>query len=62
MFLIRPLSHDGMTAEDENFRAYLVEHGYDVSQLGMRSESDSVEDVHEKIATPSEENLKTSAA
>ncbi|KIP08049.1 hypothetical protein PHLGIDRAFT_127292 [Phlebiopsis gigantea 11061_1 CR5-6] len=34
-FLIRPLSHDGMVEEDEKFRAYLEENGYDVSQLGL---------------------------
>ena len=34
-FLIRPLSHDGMVDEDEKFRAYLEENGYDVSQLGL---------------------------
>ncbi|KAG8753215.1 hypothetical protein FRC14_006316 [Serendipita sp. 396] len=33
---IRPLSHDGMQEEDENFRAYLEQHGYDTSQLGLK--------------------------
>lgn len=55
-FLVRPLSHDGMANEDENFRAYLVENGYDVSHLGMLSESDSVEQIDEKGT--SEEELK----
>ncbi|KAG8793589.1 hypothetical protein FRC17_008432, partial [Serendipita sp. 399] len=33
---IRPLSHDGMQDEDEKFRAYLEQHGYDTSQLGLK--------------------------
>jgi len=33
---VRPLSHDGMMEEDEKFRAYLEENGYDTSQLGLK--------------------------
>ncbi|PVF97948.1 MFS general substrate transporter [Serendipita vermifera] len=33
---VRPLSHDGMMDEDEKFRVYLEEHGYDTSQLGLK--------------------------
>ena len=33
--LIRPLSHDGMRTEDDDFRAYLTEHGYDTSLMGI---------------------------
>ncbi|KAF7970998.1 hypothetical protein HWV62_22253 [Athelia sp. TMB] len=40
-FFIRPLSHDGMAAEDEAFRAYLEENGWDTSQMGL-GEEDSV--------------------
>ena len=40
-FFIRPLSHDGMAAEDEAFRAYLEENGWDTSQMGLGGE-DSV--------------------
>lgn len=37
-FLIRPLTHDGMQEEDEKFRQYLADHGYDVSQMGLTGE------------------------
>ena len=43
-FLIRPLSHDGMIEEDEKFRKYLVDHGYDVSQMGLISETSNEDD------------------
>lgn len=33
-FFIRPLSADGMTKEDAEFRAYLEAHGWDTSQMG----------------------------
>jgi len=39
-FFVHPLTVDGMQAEDEAFRAYLVEHGYDVSQMGLRDYDD----------------------
>jgi hypothetical protein len=41
LVLIRPLSHDGMVDEDEKFREYLVQNGYDVSLLGLSSEASS---------------------
>ncbi|KAK7032810.1 MFS Git1p-related glycerophosphoinositol [Favolaschia claudopus] len=34
-FFIRPLDHDGMTAEDIEFRAYLEQHGFDTSAMGF---------------------------
>ncbi|KAG6333558.1 hypothetical protein ID866_5533 [Astraeus odoratus] len=34
MLLVKPLTHDGMKAEDEAFRLYLEEHGFDVRFLG----------------------------
>ncbi|KAI5981485.1 major facilitator superfamily domain-containing protein [Pisolithus marmoratus] len=34
-FLVKPLTHDGMKAEDEAFRRYLEEHGFDVSLMGL---------------------------
>lgn len=41
--LVRPLAHDGMLEEDEKFRQFLSDHGYDVSQMGLvREESLSV--------------------
>ena len=44
---IRPLSHDGMADEDEKFREYLVQNGYDTSLLGTSEatsfQSDSLE-------------------
>lgn len=33
--LVKPLTHDGMKAEDEAFRQYLEEHGFDVSVMGI---------------------------
>lgn len=33
--LVEPLTHGGMKAEDEAFRQYLEEHGFDVSLMGM---------------------------
>jgi MFS family permease len=33
---VKPLSHDGMAAEDEAFRLYLEENGFDTSQMGTR--------------------------
>lgn len=47
MVLIRPLSHDGMVEEDEKFRIYLEEHGYDTSQMGLKSSSESTFDTDE---------------
>lgn len=35
-FFIKPLDHDGMDKEDAAFREYLVAHGYDVSQMGLK--------------------------
>lgn len=35
---VSPLEHDGMEREDEGFRAYLEEHGYDTSQMGLTAE------------------------
>ncbi|EKM48613.1 uncharacterized protein PHACADRAFT_266256 [Phanerochaete carnosa HHB-10118-sp] len=43
-FLIRPLSHDGMAEEDEKFREYLVENGYDITQLGLGSQASTIAD------------------
>jgi hypothetical protein len=34
LFLVKPLSHDGMVAEDAAFRKYLEEHGFDTSAMG----------------------------
>lgn len=43
IFLIRPLSHDGMAEEDEKFREYLEQHGYDTSQLGLLPDATSTQ-------------------
>lgn len=34
-FFIHPLDHDGMEAEDQAFREYLEDHGYDTSRMGL---------------------------
>ncbi|KAG8213042.1 major facilitator superfamily domain-containing protein [Butyriboletus roseoflavus] len=38
--LVKPLTHDGMAAEDEAFRLYLEENGFDTSQMGTRESED----------------------
>jgi len=54
-FMVRPLSHDGMVAEDRAFRQYLEENGYDTTQMGLAGETvsgsdvDSLEKVHPEI-------------
>ncbi|KAL6302341.1 major facilitator superfamily domain-containing protein [Sparassis latifolia] len=57
-FLIRPLSHDGMTEEDHKFREYLEANGFDTSLMGLGEteswpssefEKDSASD--QKVAT-----------
>ncbi|KAH7927907.1 MFS general substrate transporter [Leucogyrophana mollusca] len=40
-FLVKPLSHDGMREEDEKFREYLEANGFDVSLMGLGSETAS---------------------
>lgn len=54
---VRPLTHDGMMEEDEKFREYLEQHGYDTSQLGLKDVIDpetgsvhSEKDIAEKKA------------
>jgi len=42
-FFIKPLSHDGMNAEDAAFRQYLENHGYDTSQMRL-PDVDSVDE------------------
>ncbi|KAG6373443.1 major facilitator superfamily domain-containing protein [Boletus reticuloceps] len=39
--LVKPLTHDGMAAEDEAFRLYLEENGFDTSQMGIREDTSS---------------------
>ncbi|EJT97054.1 MFS general substrate transporter [Dacryopinax primogenitus] len=61
-FLIRPISHDGMEAEDHAFREYLIAHGYDVSQMGLKEEIISVDSLetekgNEKEAEASEDAI-----
>lgn len=51
MVLIRPLSHDGMVEEDERFRIYLEEHGYDTSQMGLKDSSDSTFEDEKSVDT-----------
>ncbi|EIW83999.1 MFS Git1p-related glycerophosphoinositol and glycerophosphocholine permease [Coniophora puteana RWD-64-598 SS2] len=56
ILLVKPLTADGMTMEDEKFREYLMEHGFDISTLGIQEvdTTDSEVDVkstEEKVAT-----------
>lgn len=37
-FFVKPLSADGMAREDAEFREYLIEHGYDVSSMGIHDD------------------------
>lgn len=48
-----------MADEDEKFRAYLAEHGYDVSLLGLPNESGSVDEIEK---TPTEDEIKLPVA
>nr|GAT50232.1 MFS Git1p-related glycerophosphoinositol [Mycena chlorophos] len=52
-FFITPLSHDGMAKEDAEFRAYLEEHGFDTTAMGLGdtdTQTESIpEDVEEKV-------------
>jgi hypothetical protein len=43
LLLVRPLDADAMTREDVEFRAYLAAHGFDVSQMGLAGEVESVD-------------------
>jgi len=53
-FFIRPLTHDGMIAEDIAFREYLEQHGYDTTAMGLGESSvgtvSETEVIDEKIA------------
>ncbi|KAI0710110.1 metabolite transporter [Earliella scabrosa] len=49
-FFIRPLSHDGMAEEDQKFREYLEQHGYDTSLMGLGTDS-----VSDTVSTASDE-------
>jgi len=47
-FFIKPLSHDGMMAEDAEFREYLRANGYDTDQMGLTDSSSSFSESAEK--------------
>ncbi|KAI0690379.1 major facilitator superfamily domain-containing protein [Cytidiella melzeri] len=47
LLTVRPLSHDGMVEEDIKFRQYLADNGFDVSQMGLESESTTQVDYDE---------------
>ncbi len=51
MVLIRPLSHDGMVEEDEKFRIYLEEHGYDTSLMGLKDSDESTLEDEKSVDT-----------
>ncbi|KIM54389.1 hypothetical protein SCLCIDRAFT_31167 [Scleroderma citrinum Foug A] len=53
-FLVKPLTHDGMKAEDEAFRQFLMEHGFDVSTMGIPAAevSSVVSDAEKDLKTP----------
>ncbi|CAL1700927.1 unnamed protein product [Somion occarium] len=57
-FTVQPLDHDGILKEDEAFREYLEQHGYNTAQMGILHDTESIE------TTPSvirEEVLKKKA-
>lgn len=58
-FFIRPLSHDGMAAEDAEFREYLRAHGYDTSQMGLEDVDSFSEAVVEKESPVDEKVQET---
>lgn len=47
-FFIRPLSADGMTKEDAEFRQYLEDNGWDTSQMGLLDDTASGGSIPEK--------------
>ncbi|CAL1700930.1 unnamed protein product [Somion occarium] len=53
---VKPLDHDGMLKEDAAFRQYLEQNGYDTSQMGILSDSDT-ESVESAAAVIREEVL-----
>ncbi|KAH7921614.1 MFS general substrate transporter [Leucogyrophana mollusca] len=42
-FLVKPIAPDSMAEEDEKFREYLLENGFDVSLMGLQAASMSTE-------------------
>ncbi|KAI0784149.1 hypothetical protein C8Q75DRAFT_832340 [Abortiporus biennis] len=59
LFMIKPLSHDGMLQEDLEFRQYLEENGYDTSLMGIVDDSSSY--TSEKIDVDEKEKEPVSA-
>jgi len=57
LFFIKPLTHDGMTAEDAAFREYLEANGYDTSQMGSSDQYSVAEDASEKHANIEEKQV-----
>ncbi|KAF5392350.1 hypothetical protein D9757_001446 [Collybiopsis confluens] len=49
---IKPIHSDGMAEEDAKFREYLEEHGYDTTQMGVRSEVSYAVDLDEETLSP----------
>ncbi|PHZ08423.1 MFS general substrate transporter [Rhizopus microsporus ATCC 52813] len=43
-FVVPDIGPDGLVQEDADFREYLMQHGYDVSQLGVRKPVDVIHD------------------
>ncbi|KAI0767970.1 major facilitator superfamily domain-containing protein [Irpex lacteus] len=62
LFTVRPLSHDGMVDEDIKFRQYLADNGYDVSLMGLESESSSVIEEEEKDEKASADDVVRTVA
>jgi len=48
--LVKPLTHDGMTEEDEKFRQYLAEHGFDISTMGLQETETTYSETDAKSA------------
>ncbi|KAF9565208.1 putative metabolite transporter [Agrocybe pediades] len=51
LFLIRPLTTDGMEVEDRKFREYLEANGYDTSAMGLPGTSTEVSSIEETEKT-----------
>ncbi|KZP00429.1 MFS general substrate transporter [Calocera viscosa TUFC12733] len=59
-FFIRPVDHDGMEAEDREFREYLEAHGYDTSHMGLVEEIATVDSAeYEKDKEPESNEIVT---
>ncbi|KAF8525794.1 major facilitator superfamily domain-containing protein [Hysterangium stoloniferum] len=54
LIFVHPMTADGMLREDQDFRAYLIKNGYDVSQMGLKDEEDDSNSSEEDLPSKNE--------